>query len=272
MLKLHYCRANNFGDAINPILVERLTGQKCIYAGKHSAKVVGIGSILNGFTRPRFGKTIADLFSPSASIWTSGFIKEVPWHESIRKNIRFAALRGKITLARMEKIVGHKIDTQLGDGGLLFEYLIDKKPTKKYALGLTPHCADLDNPIWQKILDNFPNSVLINFRDEPLGVLHKISECDFILSSAMHGLIAADSLNIPNQWLQLTKLTGDDYKFKDYYSVFNIEPKQLYASDISNGIITQQQINELTDNYPIKHQEVEKIQKNLLQALLSACQ
>lgn len=272
MLKLHYCRANNFGDAMNPILIEKLTGQKCVYAGKHSAKIIGIGSILNGFTRPRFGKTIADLFSPSASVWTSGFIKEATWHESIRKNIHFAALRGKITQARMEKIVGHKINTQLGDGGLLFEYLIDKRPNKKYSLGLTPHCSDLDNPIWQKILDNFPNSVLINFRDEPLSVLNKIAECDFILSTAMHGLIAADSLGIPNKWLQLSKLTGDNYKFRDYYSVFNIEPQQLFVSDINNGIITQQKINDLAESYPIQRQQVKEIQKNLLQALNSACQ
>ena len=271
MLKLHYCRANNFGDAMNPILIERLTGQKCVYAGKHSAKIIGIGSILNGFARPRFGKTITDMFSPPATVWTSGFLKEANWHESIRKNIKFAALRGKITQARIEKIVGHKIDTELGDGGLLFNHLIDKMPNKEYALGLTPHCQDIDNPIWQKILDNYPNSVLINFRDNPLEILHKIAKCDFILSTAMHGLIAADSLGIPNQWLQLSKLSGDNYKFKDYYSVFNLEPKQLYASDIDEGIITQQKINKLIDNYPINHQEVEKIQKNLLQALLSAC-
>ena len=271
MLKLHYCRANNFGDAMNPILIEHLTGERCIYAGKHNAKIIGIGSILNGFTRPRFGKAITDIFCPAATIWTSGFIKEVTYRESIRKNIRFAALRGKITQERMEKIVGHKINTQLGDGGLLFDYLIDKKPPKKYALGLTPHCQDLDNPIWQKIIDNFPHCILINFRDEPLKVLHQIAECDFILSTAMHGLIAADSMGIPNKWIQASKLTGDNYKFKDYYSVFNIEPKQLSVADINDGLITQKMIWELADSYPVKRQEVKEIQAKLLQALMDAC-
>lgn len=271
MIKLHYCRANNFGDAMNPILIECLTGQKCIYAGKHSAKIIGIGSILNGFTRPRFGKTIIDMFSPPATVWTSGFIKEVDWHESIRKNIKFAALRGKITQARMEKIVGHKIDTELGDGGLLFDHLIDKMPNKKYAIGLTPHCQDINNPIWQKILDNYPNSVLINFRDNPLEILHKIAECDFILSTAMHGLIAADSLGIPNKWLQLSKLIGDDYKFKDYYSVFNLVPKHLTTDDINDGLLTTKIITKFTDEYPIEYKKVKEIQEKLFKALISAC-
>ena len=269
MLKLHYCRANNFGDAMNPILIERLTGKKCIYAGKHNAQIIGVGSILNGFTRPRFGKAIIDLFLPSATVWTSGFIKEVNWHESIRRNIKFAALRGKITQARMEKIVGHKIDTQLGDGGLLFEYLIDKKPNKKYALGLTPHCQDLDNPIWQKILDNFPNSVLIDFRNNPLDILHQIAECDFVLSTALHGLIAADSLGIPNKWLQLSKLNGNDYKFRDYYSVFNLVPKCLTSADINDGLLPPKTITKLTDDYPIVYKKVKEIQEKLLQALQS---
>ena len=271
MLKLHYCRANNFGDAMNPILIERLTGKQCVYAAKHNAEIIGIGSILNGFTRPRFGKTIADMFSPPAAIWTSGFLKEVPWHEKIRKNISFAALRGKITKSRMEKIVGHEIDAPLGDGGLLFGYLLDKKPPKKYALGITPHCQDLDNPIWKKITDNFENSILIDFRNPPLDVLHQIAECEFILSTAMHGLIAADSLGIPNKWLQISKLSGDDYKFRDYYSVFDITPQRLTADDINNGAPSEKLIAELADDYPIKHNKVEEIQKQLLQALHSIC-
>jgi pyruvyltransferase len=44
----------------------------------------------------------------------------------------------------------------------------------------------------------------------------------------MHGLIAADSLHVPNAWLKLSdELRGEDFKFRDYYSVFNIEPKPL---------------------------------------------
>ncbi len=267
MIRLHYCRANNFGDAMNPILIERLTGKKCKYAGKSTAQIVGIGSILNGFTRPRFGKRIKDLFTLPTNIWTSGFIKEVDYKENFRKNIHFAAVRGKITKERIEKIVGKKIDMALGDGGLLFNRLLDIAPKKKYKIGFTPHVEDLDNPLFNKLIDEIPHSILINFRDEPLTVLKQIAECEFVLSTSMHGLIAADSFGIPNQWLTVSnKLTGGEYKFKDYYSVFNITPKALTADDVKN--LNQNQIEDLANQYKINYTQVEEVQNDLLEALM----
>ena len=52
----------------------------------------------------------------------------------------------------------------------------------------------------------------------------------------MHGLIAADSLGIPNQWFALSEqVIGNGYKFADYYSVFEINPKSI---DVLNQPIT----------------------------------
>ena len=57
------------------------------------------------------------------------------------------------------------------------------------------------------------------------------SECDYIASSSLHGLIIADSLQIPNQWVQLINSTTativGQYKFIDYYESierYNVQP------------------------------------------------
>lgn len=270
MIRLYHCRANNFGDAMNPILIERLTGQKCRYAGKMTADIIGIGSILNGFVRPRFAKKIRDFFAFPAWVWSSGFIKEADCPEYFRKNISFAALRGKISLKRAEKIVGRSLDVPLGDGGLLFYCMFDRLPAKKYSVGLTPHVQDLDSPVFQKLAETLPHSILINFHDEPLSVLRQIARCDFILSSSMHGLIAADSLGIPNCWLKASdRLTGGDYKFRDYYSVFDIEPQPLSPGDADG--LTPGKIDELAAGYRVDSARVEDVRQNLLKALKDIC-
>jgi hypothetical protein len=52
-----------------------------------------------------------------------------------------------------------------------------------------------------------------------------------VLSSSLHGLIAADALGVPNAWIGLSDaLRGGDFKFRDYYGVFGIEPCMLGLS------------------------------------------
>ena len=55
-----------------------------------------------------------------------------------------------------------------------------------------------------------------------------IDKCDFILSSSLHGIIVADSFNIPNAWIYLTdKVIGKGFKFHDYFSAIGINHKPL---------------------------------------------
>ena len=45
----------------------------------------------------------------------------------------------------------------------------------------------------------------------PFKCIKQIADCE-IISSALHGLIAADSLNIPNKWIKLSnKLVGNNF-------------------------------------------------------------
>ena len=59
--------------------------------------------------------------------------------------------------------------------------------------------------------------------DDVGSFISQLTECEFILSSSLHGLIMADSFGIPNQWMVLSdKVEGKNFKFYDYYSVFDM--------------------------------------------------
>ena len=45
-----------------------------------------------------------------------------------------------------------------------------------------------------------------------------------VLSSSLHGLVAADSFGVPNRHIVLShKPKGDGFKFDDYYSAYGVE-------------------------------------------------
>src|SRR5690606_32571185 len=57
-------------------------------------------------------------------------------------------------------------------------------------------------------------------------VLSEVLQCDFILSSSMHGLIIADAFSIPNRRIQFSSGIISDLKFDDYYSALNLSSPQ----------------------------------------------
>ncbi len=268
MIKLYYCNINNFGDWINPLLIECITNKKIIFAKKRKAEIIGIGSILNQITRKRLFDIPRNFFAPELNVWTTGFIKEPTETETFRaRKMNFLALRGHISKQRVEKIIGKTLNIPLGDGGLLFNLLLDKKPQKKFSLGIIPHTSDFGNPIFQRIKDKISNSTIIDFKQPPLEVLNQIASCETIISTAMHGLIAADSLGIPNQWIEVSNnVIGKGYKFQDYYSVFGINnPSSLRISSLEK--VNAVKINNIIDTYKIKLCDVEKIRKELYNSL-----
>jgi len=110
------------------------------------------------------------------------------------------------------------------------------------------------------------NYKLIDITKNPIYILNEIAKCKVILSSAMHGLIVADSFNIPNQWIKLSELLyGGDYKFKDYYSVFGYEPE---AIDLKQDVINSDTIEEIKYKYKKLNfkEKIDKIKDKLLQS------
>ncbi|NLF84303.1 MAG: hypothetical protein GX568_10050 [Candidatus Gastranaerophilales bacterium] len=82
------------------------------------------------------------------------------------------------------------------------------------------------------------------------------------MSTAMHGLIVANSFDIPSIWITASdKIEGGTYKYKDYYSIYDIEP----APPVNiNNKLNEQCFENLTENYKVDYNKIRKIQNKLL--------
>ena len=129
-------------------------------------------------------------------------------------------------------------------------------------MGIIAHYKEQDEPAFHNLLSRYPNSVFIDVTMTPEEVVNQIAECEVILSSSLHGLIIADSLNIPNRHIVVTdKLMGDGYKFDDYYSAYGLP--HVYT-DANSGVDIS--LEEVIAQYQITPQMVNKMQNDLLSA------
>jgi pyruvyltransferase len=259
----------NFGDVLNLPLIEKLSGKNVRHANSKTSDSLCIGSLLDGFLLKR-GKMPYP--GRPLHVWGSGFIAAEGMHPNLKctheeqfsREMVFHAVRGYSTLNRLRRMNCNVQSTVVGDPGLLASYIYPMTHTsKKFLIGFLPHYADVSEPVFQHLRNRFSNSTILNVFDPPEILLERMNECELILSSAMHGLIAADSYGIPNIWLRISdNLTGGDYKFVDYYSVYSLSPRHVGLSDALN--LTTKDIMRIIDEYPIKSTMVRNIQENLL--------
>lgn len=203
----------NFGDELSPLLVELVSGRSVEAAGLEECDLIGVGSVLESTKRTS---------DQRPAVWGSGFMYQGRMSGA---HLDVHAVRGRLTQARC----GGR--GALGDPGLLSRYL-DHGGAEEFRVGLIPHFVDWEHPFCQQFVDHVDGAVLISPVQRPLDVLAQISGCDVVFSSSLHGLICADSLGVPNAWVELSDgVLGSGYKFADYYSSFNIVPTPLRPVD-----------------------------------------
>ncbi len=278
-LTLYYVgtRGINFGDSINPIFFDRILDIKVKRGYPTNSDVVAIGSLMQMLTPRNIIKHKKFLYflkynpNPIITMGT-GFsydIEESSFLDKTFRNIYPLILRGILSHKSLEKRNKRKYkDVLYGDLGLLFPYLLEKKIQKKYQLGIIPHKFDYCNPIIDLLLYKFQDSTLIDLRMPPLETLKRIAECETVISSSLHGLVAADSLNIPNKRIKLSNHGFDfnvDFKFDDYYSIFsNSSPNYIELTQENYKLFIQKLTPEkISEDYCISYREVQNYQNQL---------
>jgi len=216
-LALHWSSSKpNFGDALSPLICARIAGRPVVWAPIGRCDLVAIGSLLQRLKEGFWNRRI--------HVWGSGFIEQAPPHRSRHS---FHALRGQLSAAVVQR---PESDMALGDPGLLVDLLVADRPRirQRCRCLVIPHYKDRGHPSLQAAIDGLPHVEVADVFAPPLETLDRIRAADWVLSSSMHGLIAADALGVPNAWISLSgELRGGDFKFRDYYSVFGIEPRVL---------------------------------------------
>jgi hypothetical protein len=263
-------RIYNFGDEMNPILLNKLSGRKVYYADcPRCTRALAVGSVLDIFnpykTKIRPHRPIvvwgAGTLNPPDNLWICQHYPFRPY-----------AVRGKKTLEILEKTMRRKLPkVVLGDPGILFEKCLDNpKPQKTIRLGVIINISNLtdDLTMQKKIMERIKvaGAEFIDLRVKygstcaPLEILQKIASCEKVLSEALHGLIAADGLGVPNQRFTFNAnpfYTGN-HKYDDYYSSYDIPDGSHSKFDLTARDFTEDDFANLVSCVPTEKVENKK--------------
>lgn len=147
------------------------------------------------------------------------------------------ALHGELNLELIKNKFNVELAVPLGDPALFTRRILDLKFPKKqnkYAFGFVPHYAD--HSMEHKEIVESMGGAYISVEQNLFDFVNQLLACKFIMSSSLHGLILSDSFGLPYTWIQLgDRLTGGEFKFKDYYSTMYPEKvTELNSRDYTN--------------------------------------
>lgn len=228
----------NFGDILTPYILDYFNIKYERVRHYKDSNLLCVGSIIR---RGGAGKTILG----------SGILSS---NERLDVTANFKLVRGPLTRDRIINLGGSCPDNY-GDPGLLTS-LIAPPLEKKYKIGVVPHVVD-----YSFIKKTLPNDRVINLKTtDPLMTAKEISECEFIVSSSLHGIIAAHSYGIPAAWVASeNKLKGDDIKFYDYFASVGIDKPTkttMYNPRYVLPSINKENIIESFKDFKLKNSQV----------------
>lgn len=203
---------NNWGDDINKYFLESITRfnvkdlSKSFFYILFPVKVYScIGSILGDFPLKR------------CEVWGSGLIEEGKLLKSAPLKIH--SVRGPLTRRELLK-QGIECPEKYGDPALLISRYYRKRVEKQYKYGIIPHYIDENNPVLIEFSKRHPEFLIIRMKEynDWHDIPDQIMQCSRIISSSLHGLIIADSYEVPNAWVRFSdKIAGGNFKYQDYF-------------------------------------------------------
>jgi pyruvyltransferase len=213
-----YVGEGNVGDELSPIIVKKINPNiKSVYETRYYNKFLGIGSIIHDA-------------NDGDIIWGSGIGYEKLGIKSDKLDIHM--VRGPLTYEILKKT--NNIRPIFGDPALLTSLYFPISVDKKYKVGIIPHCSNIIKCETYMNKNPIKNSIIISPTLHFVKFIELINMCEIIISNSLHGIILADSYNIPNGYFNFTPLPEGGFKFKDYMSSQNRE--FFNVSDINDVV------------------------------------
>lgn len=244
----------NWGDDVNYYLISMISNKKVLFVPDSRLSYflpmksyLGIGSIITFFS---LRKVI---------IWGSGIINPNETKKIKGVPCKILAVRGPKT---REELIKHNINCPevYGDPALLFPLLYKPNEVKKYKLGIIPHTTDKNNNNIKRLLcDDRTLFIDVTNSSNWRGFINSINQCEFIISSSLHGLIIAEAYGIPSKWVLFSdKTDGWNFKFEDFYeSISKQNEKPLFINDK----ITVDELYEYKDKWKKGNIDIKKLIK-----------
>lgn len=211
---LHYCY-RNWGDAINPWLVEAISGRRVTSIDIDARSVFPSARRLNADPMYAVVGSILQHADGGTVVWGAGF--EAAGLRPRQPPRAIHAVRGPLSAAEL-RASGISCGDTYGDPVLLMPRLYRPLGGKRYQLGVIPHLRDLDDPALRRFAARDDVRV-IDLRGPLWATVNAVVACERVVSTSLHGLILADAYGIPNAWAALGgEIPGGTFKFLDYYA------------------------------------------------------
>lgn len=125
-----------------------------------------------------------------------------------------------------------------GDLGVLLPlvYKMQVTSNKKYKVGILPHYVDNKKieDLKDKLHSDGISYTILNIMKghNCQELVDEMSECEYLITSTLHGLILGLSYNVKTIWMKFSnQVTGKDFKFEDFFSSLSYEYKPIKLSD-----------------------------------------
>ncbi len=192
-MKLCYYKGdvNNFGDDLNPYILEHLLPDFGDRGG--SAYLLFIGTILHDGLAVQLK---ADDFYQKKKVVIGSGVRFMNAPPKIDETWDIRFFRGPLSSLAMTG----KSDLYITDPA----YLINETPfikntsfTKKHKVSIMPHFLSLDKIDWLKLCNHYELNFIDPSENDVEIVMGKIAESEYLITEAMHGAIVADALRVP---------------------------------------------------------------------------
>ncbi|BAY21848.1 putative pyruvyl transferase [Calothrix sp. NIES-2100] len=229
----------NWGDDLNPWLYYKLTGKKAVYCPHKSChRLLMAGSILS-----QAGKY--------DTCWGTGLISDNL--STPLKLFKALAVRGPLSAQKLQEN-GIAAPAIYGDPGLIASRLITLPKNKKYKCSVIPHYVDRVNG------EKFAREMGFNLINVDLPIekfIEEVASSEEVWSSSLHGIICAESMQIPTTWIKFSNhIIGGLFKYHDYLLGTN--------RDLSNPLDFSQPFKNKIIAQPLESFNVNFVIKNLL--------
>jgi hypothetical protein len=220
----------NFGDALNPLLLDWFGDVRPRRVPAADADVIVCGSVLEHLPAGWQGIVAG-----------AGKMYEQTDLDSRLAAATVLALRGPLSAK------GVPGDYALGDPGLLACELVAVDDVDKvYNLGIVPHWSDTTLEHRHEFKGFSPR--IIRPDGDPLEVVAEIGRCRKVVSSSLHGLIVADAFGIPRRTEVAVRLEkeGGMFKFRDHCAAVGV-PFEVGVTQLAPRWIVERRQHEIYD-------------------------
>ena len=223
-----YTTNRNYGDALGLLLPKLLEINNGHILPK---RLVFSRQYRSGVNLQMIGSTLGDVDAHSV-VCGIGAVAEGQRVQAAP--LQIVSVRGPLT---RNLLLAQGIDCPAvyGDPAMLLPlFYTPKSKSKKYKIGLIPHYVDKGTEAVVRLCANSEVHLIDILLPPNRGLrmsvdkywkqwIDELCNCEYIISSSLHGLILAEAYKIPTLWAVFSNnINGGDFKFMDYYSSINI--------------------------------------------------